>query len=81
MLCDRSTKWGNPFSHRPIRGTIHVATLRDSLIEYEAYVRTNESMMDELRELRGQRLGCHCTVASRCHCGVLARLTNERFCD
>ena len=70
VLIDRRTKWGNRFK-------IGVDGTRDEVIaRYRAdlwrRIRTGELSLDELAELDGCWLACHC-VPLPCHGTVLAR--------
>ena len=66
---DRRTKWGNPFRIGP-DGT------RQEVIElYRSWI-VQSTLMNDLHELAGKRLGCHCKPL-RCHGDVLANLVNS----
>eukprot|EP00743_Colponemidia_sp_Colp-15_P009377 GILK01010252.1.p1 GENE.GILK01010252.1~~GILK01010252.1.p1 ORF type:complete len:148 (-),score=9.83 GILK01010252.1:217-660(-) len=63
------SKWQNPFKERD-------GSLDERLRLYEAHVR-NSSLIKDIMELDGKKLGCWCTPAP-CHCDVLHRLVHER---
>jgi hypothetical protein len=64
------SKWANPYR------TGRDGTRTEVLEKYEEHARKN--LMDDLGELDGQVLGCHCEPRP-CHGHVLVRLFNERF--
>lgn len=71
VMCDRSTKWGNPF-RIPQDGS------RDEVIaKYEVWIRGRPELIAAAKvELRGKVLGCWCHPLP-CHCDVLARIAEE----
>lgn len=74
----RGSKWGNPWTHLPLEGTqaeYQVATREDAIDAYERYLLDSE-LIHDLRELKGQRLGCYCKPKA-CHGDILARLANQ----
>ena len=77
VLVDRTTIWGNPFSHKPkTRAKFQVETREDAITKFEQWVRSQPSMMAFIKqELRGKVLGCWC-VPQACHGEVLARIAN-----
>lgn len=79
VLIDRTTKWGNPFSHvrgRFTRAQFVVASRQKAIEAYEAWIKTQPHLMAALPELRGKVLGCWCAPLA-CHGDVLVRLANE----
>jgi hypothetical protein len=76
VLIDRSTRWGNPFSHQKgTKAKFLVATRTEAIEKYEAWIKTQPHLMAALPELKNKVLGCHC-VPFRCHGEVLVRLAN-----
>lgn len=67
VLIGRPSKWGNPF----IIGT-HGSRL-DVIKKYQSWIFTQPKLLADLWELKGKRLGCHCTPAL-CHGHFLAQL-------
>ena len=66
----RPSKWGNPFEIGP-DGT------RTEVIEkYEAWLRMQPNLMNEILELDGKILGCWCSPKP-CHGEVLVRIIAE----
>mgnify|MGYP000073592277 CR=1 FL=1 len=66
---DRKTRWGNPF---PMRSEAD----RDRVCEeYRAWlwgeIKANRITLEDIADLRGKRLGCHC-APRRCHGDTLA---------
>jgi uncharacterized phage-like protein YoqJ len=66
----RPSKWGNPF----ILG--RDGNREEVIAKYEAWVKTQASLMGSLEELTGKSLICHCAPEA-CHADVLLRLANE----
>ena len=64
----RGTKWGNPYVIK--EGT---TSREEVLVKYEAYIKSNESLLQCLPELRGKTLGCWC-YPEGCHGTILQRL-------
>lgn len=76
---DRSTKWGNPFSHQSNTYTsaqFRVPTRNAAVASYERWIRDQPELMAALPELRGKILGCWCKPLS-CHGDVLLKLLDE----
>ena len=71
VLIDRRTKWGNKFriSVATVRREEVIALYRTDLWRR---IRAGEVTLDELAELDGSWLACHC-VPLPCHGTVLAR--------
>jgi len=67
----RGTKWGNPF-------IIGKDGTRKRVIElYEAWILTRPDLLEDLVELEGKVLGCHCKPLA-CHGDVLEQLIEIR---
>lgn len=65
----RGSKWGNPF-------VIGKDGNRDDVCDkYEAYLLSNQTLLDALPELKGKKLGCFCKP-QRCHGDILAKLAD-----
>lgn len=91
VLVDRSTCWGNPYSHLPAEVTnaqFRTKTVREAIEAYEGWLRTQPQLMARLGELKGRDLVCHCAPKKglawndgdgmKCHAQTLLRLAN---CD
>ena len=78
VLIDRTTIWGNPFSHKDGTKAKFKAATREEAIElYEKYLLSNAHLMAMAkRVLRGKILGCWCDPQA-CHGHVLVRIANE----
>lgn len=79
VLIDRTTKWGNPFTHlndRKTRAEYLVKTRAEAIMRYEEWIKTQPELMAALPELRGKTLGCWCKPLA-CHGDVLSRLAND----
>jgi hypothetical protein len=78
VIIDRSTIWGNPYSHK--EGTLakyKVKTRGEAVAAYRAYIMDNPDLMERLSELEGKVLGCHCKPLP-CHGDILVDLINNR---
>lgn len=79
----RGSKWGNPFTSKPVGQTkaAHQCNSREEAVAaYEHYLRNNEALLYALRELIGMRLGCFCKPKA-CHGDVLVKLVQELYGD
>jgi hypothetical protein len=64
----RSSKWGNPY-------IINEHGTRSEVIQkYKEYILKSD-LMNDLHELVGKRLGCHCKP-KRCHGDILKELVD-----
>ncbi len=78
LLVDRSTIWGNPYSHK--EGTLakfKVKTRKESIKKYREYILDNPKLLAQLHELRGKILGCWCKPKD-CHGDILVELSNRK---
>lgn len=81
VLIDRTTKWGNPFTHLPIENTkaeFQVKTRKEAIESYRKWIIEGEGkhLLNDLHELKDKTLGCWCKPDS-CHGDVLAELVDE----
>lgn len=69
---DRRTKWGNPFKIGKD------GSRADVIAKYRGWILhgAGQHLLDDLHELKGKRLGCHCAPAA-CHGDVLAELADN----
>lgn len=66
---DRRTRWGNPFPMKSEKDRSKViAQYRDWLWKQ---IKTAQISLEDLADLQGKRLACHCAPAA-CHGDVLA---------
>ena len=71
----RPSKWGNPYKSG-VDGT------RNEVIKmYEVYIRNNQSLLNDIEELRGKKLACWCAPHKKCHGDILVKILNERSID
>lgn len=75
VLIDRTTKWGNPFTHMKDMRAKFVSSRVEAIQKYEEWIKTQPHLMAALPELKDKVLGCHC-APFQCHGDVLARLAN-----
>lgn len=78
ILVDRTTMWGNPYSHKD--GTLakfKVKTRKESIEKYREYILMNKELLEKLPELRGKVLGCWCKPLA-CHGDILVELLNQK---
>lgn len=78
VLIDRSTKWGNQFSHLPkSTAEFKVDTREEAVAKHRAWVLTQPELVAQIRaELRGSTLGCWCAPKS-CHGDTLLEIANQ----
>lgn len=67
VFIGRPSKWGNKF----ILGKD--GTRSEVISKYREYVQNNQSLMNDLEELRGKILGCYCKPKA-CHGDELIKL-------
>lgn len=73
VMVDRSSIWGNPFSHK--MGTLakyRVGTREEAIARYDEWLSAQPQLLAQLPTLRGKVLGCHC-LPMRCHALCIAR--------
>jgi hypothetical protein len=77
VLIDRTTRWGNPFTHvkGATRARFVVESRTEAINRYEEWIKTQPDLMAALSELKDKVLGCHCAPLL-CHGDVLTRLAN-----
>lgn len=74
---DRSSDWGNPYSHLPNTKAQFMVESREEAIEkYREYIQTRPDLIARLHELKGKTLGCWC-VPKRCHGDILVELVYQ----
>jgi len=75
VLIQRGTKWGNPYKE---------GSLDYKLSMFSEYflnqIRSGHITYDDLKELRGKRLGCSCKP-KRCHGDFIAECVELLFSD
>jgi len=66
----RTTKWGNPFiiGRDGNRATV--------IAKYRNWIMRDQELLEQLGELKGKDLICHC-APQPCHGDILLRLANE----
>lgn len=69
VYCGRPSKWGNPYK-------IGEHGNRNEVIEKFANHLLKSGLIDEIEELRGKVLGCHCRP-QRCHLDVIVDILEE----
>jgi len=78
VLIDRTTIWGNPFSHKDgTKAKFKVATREEAIARYAEWLQTQPALMAMAKRiLRSKVLGCWCDPQA-CHGHVLSRIANE----
>jgi hypothetical protein len=81
VLIDRSTKWGNPYTH--LKGSTrarYVCSTRKQAVEmYLDWLRTQPALSALIEpELKGKTLGCWCKPLA-CHGDILAAIADGRL--
>ncbi|MCB2189312.1 MAG: DUF4326 domain-containing protein [Deltaproteobacteria bacterium] len=91
IMITRPRKWGNPYRLEPVNkkygGTgwyvdgiywcSKEEALKYSVWLYRDWIVSQPELEDELRTLKGKRLGCFCAPGEPCHGDVLVRLVEE----
>lgn len=72
----RPSKWGNPFSHLPSDIAKYEVSTRLEAVQSYAYWLQDNELIDDIHELVGKVLGCHCGD-ELCHGTVLAELADR----
>lgn len=77
VLIDRTTPWGNPFSHlEKSRGQFKVRSREEAIEKFEEWIKSQPDLVARAKkELKGKVLGCWCKPLP-CHGDVLARIAN-----
>lgn len=78
VLIDRSSKWGNPFTHLPVGNTkaqYQVSSRQEAIDSYRKWITEGDGkhLLKDLHELKGKVLGCWCKPQA-CHGDVLIEL-------
>ncbi len=89
ILVDRSTPFGNPFSHLRTECTTaiyHTVSRYEAVRKHAQWLRQPEQaeLVKRIeKELPGKTLGCHCgsneIQRGMCHAVTLARIADRRF--
>lgn len=72
----RGSKWGNRFSHLPLKLTkaeVQVKTREEAIECYAEWIKHQPELLASLANLKGKRLGCYCKPLA-CHGDVLVKL-------
>lgn len=78
IMIDRTTIWGNPYSHKKGTAAKHLVKSRKEAIEkYREHLLGSPELMERLPELRGKVLGCWCKP-KQCHGDVIVELLERR---
>lgn len=83
ILVDRSSPFGNPFSHLPdTLAQYRTETRYQSILRFSQWVRLNPELIKRIKtELKGKTLACHCGQnrinQGLCHATILARIADE----
>jgi len=81
VLIDRTTEWGNPYSHK--EGTLAkflVSSIDEAVSSYEKYLLNNPILYSKLRLLKDKTLGCWCKHPNNshaCHGDLLAKYADR----
>jgi hypothetical protein len=78
VLIDRTTKWGNPFSHqKESKADVVVETRKEAIEAYEEWLtkQINKGELD-ITELEGKVLGCWCKPLT-CHGDIIIKKLQE----
>lgn len=81
ILIDRTSKWGNPYSHKEnTLAKYKVSSRKESIEKYREWIAKGEGryLLKDLHELKDKTLGCWCKP-SGCHGDILVDLINQYF--
>ncbi len=71
------SKFGNPFSHMSVHGTVKVATRAEAVAAYAIWLEQDPALIATVkRDLRGKDLVCWCAPA-QCHGDILLKVANS----
>lgn len=78
VLIDRTTKWGNPFSHKRTPLTKFLVDSRAEAVDrYQWWLYFNPELVQAAKkELRGRHLKCSCKPLA-CHGDILIKVANS----
>jgi hypothetical protein len=81
----RPSLWANPFSTKPSKyDVVKCASVEEAVERYREYIvdrlYQESSLRQELRKLKGKRLGCFC-APRLCHGDVLKEIIEKMFPD
>lgn len=70
----RPSFFGNPYSHLPGKGEVHVATREDAIESHRRWLQRTPELVERIRkELHGKDLLCWCAPFA-CHADTLLRV-------
>lgn len=73
FLIDRSTPFGNPWSHKnDTLAQFKVATRLEALKKFKEYLLSNKELQERLKPMKGKTLGCWCKPDQACHGDIIA---------
>lgn len=78
ILIDRTTPYGNPYSHKD--GTLakfRVASRKEAIDAYKRLLETDRELQGLVRPLKGKVLGCWCKPDKACHGDVIAEFLDR----
>lgn len=81
VLIDRTTPWGNPFTHKPSTlAKFHVGTRKEAIESFKVWALWSADegavwIREHVHELRGKTLACWCHPLA-CHGWVLADMAD-----
>lgn len=79
---DRSSKWGNPFSHKENTKALFKTKSRiESIYQYKKWILYGDGkyLLNDLFELRGKKIACWCKDNQSCHGDILADIVNNIY--
>lgn len=86
-LIDRSTIFGNPYTHLPTKtkAEFKVATRADSIIAFKKYfyerLESDPKFKEEVLKLKDKILACHCYPPLACHGLIIIEFLDGSSCD
>lgn len=78
ILIDRTTPFGNPYSHQDdTLAQFKVATRKEAMDGFRAYLESNKELQEKIKPLKGKTLGCWCRPEKTCHGDIIAEFLHR----
>lgn len=82
VLIDRTTPFGNPWSHKDSTlAQFKVATRREAMDAFREHLKANVELQEKIKPLKGKTLGCWCKPGNSCHGDIIAEFLDGTGSD
>jgi len=68
----KKSKWSNPFTLKQYDRAAALSLYKDYLLNG-----TGQHLLNDLNELQGKKIGCHCKLDETCHGDILIDLISQ----